>query len=64
MKEREWRRTYWTRVSRENYKGIGLRETGEVEYVGTGTDKNRKAWPTISTSEPDPAAHLGEEPEG
>jgi hypothetical protein len=40
MKERESRRTYWTRYSRENYKGIGLRENGEAD-VGTGTDKNR-----------------------
>jgi hypothetical protein len=40
MKERGSRRTYWTRFTGENYKGIGLREIGEAD-VGTGRDKNR-----------------------
>lgn len=32
--------TYWTRLSQENYKGIGLREN-EVDE-GAGTHKSRK----------------------
>ena len=39
-KEGGWSGTYWTSLSRENYKGIGLRETGEVD-VGSGTHKRR-----------------------
>jgi hypothetical protein len=39
-KERGWRGTYQTRLSRKNYKGIGLRENGEVD-VGSGTHECR-----------------------